>query len=205
MRSPLNLASRPVRNDRLPALLFALATVVLIGATLHHAVVLRRLWPGRSAALKKEVEDLGTEMKNLESGPMKPSVVSQPQNVEWRIIRELVDRRAFWWSELFASFEAALPPDVRITSVTPRVRDRRYDVEVVARLASPQAGLNFLKVLEDRPEFENVYPQTCSETQGEYDCRYLMRYLGQEPESKPKPAAPKSPPAVPAPPSGGLS
>jgi hypothetical protein len=205
MRS-LNLATRPVRNERLPAVLFTIATVVLAAATLHHGMVLRRLWPGRSNGLKQEVENLGTEMKNLESGPMRPAIIGAPQGAEWRIIRELVDRRTFWWSELFASLEAVLPPDVRIISVSPHVHEGRYDVELVARLASPQSGLNFVKVLEDRPEFENVYPRDCGEMQGEYECRYSMRYLGQDPVGKPaaKPAAPAAPAKAEAP-SGGHS
>jgi hypothetical protein len=187
MRSPLNLASRPVRNERLPALLFVLATVLLVGVTIHHALILRRLWPTRSAALAQEVVRLGGEMKNLEaqSARMKSAPVSPAQNAEWRIVRELVDRRTFWWSELFASFEEVLPPEVRIVSVAPRVREGRYQVDLVARLANPQAGLNFVKVLEDRPEFESVFPRDCGEQQGEFECRYEMIYLGRGTEPKP--------------------
>jgi hypothetical protein len=192
---PLNLASRPVRNERLPALLFAVATVLMIGVTVQHALLVRRLWPdtpvrrwwpARSAALEREVVGLRNEMKNLESqsGRKRREQVTGAQSVEWQNIRELVDGRAFWWSELFASFEEVLPPDVRIVTITPRVEKEHYVISLVAHLASMESGIGFIRKLEDRPEFEKVYSPTCSEQQGASECRYEMLYLGRGTEPK---------------------
>jgi Tfp pilus assembly protein PilN len=186
MSRPLNLASRPVRNDRLPGLLFVVATGVLALVTVYHVLVVRRFWPSRSAALRHEIEMLQVEMKNLEAQAtrLRAQPVSAPQVAEWKILRELVDRRTFWWSELFASFEKSLPAHVRIMSVSPHVKDGHYLIDLEARLTSPQDGLDFAKVLEDRPEFEKVYPRDCGEQQGQYECRYEMTYLGQTAEPK---------------------
>ena len=47
----------------------------------------------------------------------------RPRRSRRRQANELIDRRTFSWTELFNPFEATLPPDVRITSVRPRVDD----------------------------------------------------------------------------------
>lgn len=176
--TPLNLASRPVRNERVPALLFAVATLLLLGASVQHALLVRRLLPRRSAALREEVVVLRHEMESLQSQAQaaKRQPVSRAQLAEWKVIRDLVDKRTFWWSQLFASFEDVLPRDVRIVSVSPMIREGQYDIELSAKVPTKDAGLRFVKMLEDRPEFSDVYPVTVAEEQGAYTVTYKMHY-----------------------------
>jgi hypothetical protein len=192
MMGPLNLASRPVRNDRLPALLFVAATVLLSCATVYHIRLVRRLMPSRSVPLQHEVGGLQKEMENLraQAGRMQAQPVSAVQKNEWRVIKELVDRRTFWWSELFASLEVALPHNVRIISVTPHIKDGEYQLDLVARAEDVGAGLDFVRVLEERPEFEGVYPRTVSEQQGVAEYSYTARYLSDA-ASRAQPADPR--------------
>jgi hypothetical protein len=103
--------------------------------------------------------------------------VASPQKAEWIIIKELVDRRTFWWSELFLSLEEALPPDVRVVSVTPHVSQDDYLVDLTARVRDIEAGLAFVQVLEDRPEFEGVYPRTYTGGDDSIEYMYSMRFL----------------------------
>jgi hypothetical protein len=62
MRRPLNLASRPFRNEALPALLFAVGCVLLLVLSLLHGVAVRRLLPGRTTGLHSEVAALEKEV-----------------------------------------------------------------------------------------------------------------------------------------------
>ena len=48
MSRPLNLASRPFRNEALPALLFGMAVLALLALSIQHAHTLTRLRPCRS-------------------------------------------------------------------------------------------------------------------------------------------------------------
>jgi hypothetical protein len=186
MSAPLNLASRPVRNDRLPALLFFVATALLAGATLYHGLLVRRLWPSRSSALHAEVVGLRSEMQNLRAQAvrMRTERVPAQQLAEWKVIRDLVDQRTFWWSELFQTFEEVLPPEVRLLTVTPRVSSGNYRIDITARLDSAPTGLSLVHTLEERPEFEGVNPHDCAEKNGEVECRYTMRYLGRGTEPR---------------------
>jgi Tfp pilus assembly protein PilN len=181
MMTPLNLASRPVRNDRLPALLFVTAAFALFLASLYHFDLVRRLMPSRSTPLKQEGGGLQREMENLraQAGRMRAQPVAPAQKTEWRIIKELVDRRTFWWSELFASLEEALPPNVRILSVMPHLKDGRFGLDLVARVEDVGAGLHFVRVLEERPEFEEVYPKSVTEQGGAIEYTYSAFYLSE--------------------------
>ncbi len=179
MRPPLNLATRPVRNERLPGLLFAAASLILLLTAVQHAFLVRRLLPSRSAALKAEVAQLQAELGSLTQRlGHSEDPVSPAQKAEWLIVKELVDRRTFWWSELFTSLEQTIPPDVRVVAVTPHVSENDYWVDLTARVATIEAGLEFVQVLEERPEFEGVFPRgynPVEETIVEYS--YGMRFL----------------------------
>src|SRR5688572_7177292 len=154
--SPVNLASRPVRNERLPALLFLLAAFALLLVTAQHAVIVYRLRPGGSRALHAEVTRLREESKKLteEAAVLRGVSVSGPDRAEWDVLKGLVDRRTFWWSKLFAVLEDMLPRNVRITAVMPRVKDGQRHLDIAVRARSSDAGLHFAQeVLVKRPEF----------------------------------------------------
>src|SRR5207248_990255 len=103
----------------------------------------------------------------------------------WRVIREIVDQRLFWWSDLLDSLEDALPPEARIVSLSPSVKEGQYTIDFTAKLETNDARLGFVRTLEDRPEFEDVYPKSCTENQGLIECSYTMRYLGPDGRAQP--------------------
>ncbi len=152
MTAPLNLASQPLRNERLPALLLSLAAVALVGITVRHAFVVWTLLPSRTSALHREVEAqdaevarLRTEVATLRAPKPDPAAVKQ-----WALVKGLVDRRAFSWTDLFDRLEEVLPPGVRLLSVAPTVRDGDLRLELQALARSGEDALQFLGVLQQR-------------------------------------------------------
>jgi len=99
---PLNFASQPFRNERLPALLFGMASVLLVGATVYHAVVVRALLPARTSALHREVAALESELDRLrtESRTLQAPSPDKQAIAEWSVLKDLVDRRIFSWTGL---------------------------------------------------------------------------------------------------------
>ena len=179
MRGPLNLATRPVRNERLPALLFGLAAFALLLVTVQHAFVAYRVMPARSKALREEVASLQKELEQIEveAANLSRVVVAPTQKTEWAVIKELVDRRVFWWSRLFATFEEMLPREARITGVAPRIsKDRKLELEMTVRLQSANAGYSLMRLLEKHPEFSDVRNPRNEAMSGEYEFFYVMRY-----------------------------
>jgi Tfp pilus assembly protein PilN len=200
----LNLASRPVRNERLPGLVFTLAAGAMLLVTLQHATIVYRLLPGRSyalrtelAALRKESEALDTEKSQLARLTATPL-----QKTEWAAIKSLVDRRTFWWSKLFEVLEKTLPFEVKIVTVTPRIRDGRYSLDMSVRATTVDHGFEFVKALQRRDDFGDVSVIDVSKSLGasgtgsEADFRITMRYkvpttesAAPAPKTAAKPAA----------------
>jgi len=181
MRARLNLASQPFRNERVPALLFGMACVALLAATVQHGLMIRRLLPGQSSALHREVAALEEEAARLRSESAELRGVALPDKTrveEWQLVKDLVDRRVFRWTELFARLADALPPDVRLTGIAPAVKDGGVTLNVDAAVKSLESGLAFIQKLEERPEFTDVYPKgVASARTGEEEFSYVMRYL----------------------------
>jgi Tfp pilus assembly protein PilN len=184
---PLNLAQKPFRNQRLPATLFALASVVLAGLTAWHVVQVRRLLPSRTEASHRRVSALEDETDRLreEAGRLQSTRADPKAAAQWTLVKEMVDRRAFSWTQLFAILEQLLPDGVRLVSITPSVRKGQIDLGVSAVVRSPEVGWQLVKILEDSGHFRDVYPTSEAE-KGEF--KYTMRYLPPRP-------APSSPPA----------
>jgi len=203
MRTTLNLATRPVRNERLPALLFGIAALALLLVTVQHAFVAYRLLPGRSQALRDEVAALLKENEVIatESGKLRGVRASPQQEAEWVALRSLIDRRTFWWSRLFGVLEETLPPEVRLLSVLPQLQEGERELFMTVRVQNTDAGYAFMRALEGRPEFADVAARSVATERGEDpEFQLKMRYLSEEPkdEAPPPGGAPPAPVSTPA-------
>lgn len=163
---PLNLARRPFRNERLQTLGVSTAAAVLVGLTIWHALVVRDLLPRRTSALHTEVAELERKLKRLRDERRRIRVaVPEPRTLaQWTRVKELVDRRMFSWTDLFASLEEVIPDGVRLVSIAPRVEKGDVEITIAAMVRTPDDGWDFVRVLQDHPEFSNVYPTSEAET-----------------------------------------
>jgi Tfp pilus assembly protein PilN len=186
VRAPLNLASRPFRNERLPALAFGLASLLLLALTARHALVLRQVLPGRTAALEQEVRALDQQIEGLRKeavslrGPRPdPALVAQ-----WALLRALVDQRAFSWTDLLAILEEVLPPGVRLVSIAPSVREGQLHLDLGAVARKAEDGFDFMRALQERKEFQDVNLLGVGEGAEGADLSFSMRYVSP-PEKQP--------------------
>jgi hypothetical protein len=177
---PLNFSSQPFRNEALPAVLFGAASVLLIAISIYHAFAVRGLLPERTSKVHKEVATLEAELGRLraEARGLRAPAPDGRVLAEWGVLKDLVDRRTFSWTGLFARLEQVLPRDVRLVSIAPDVEKGQVLLELVAVARPAQAGLSLVGVLERRGEFEDVYPVSVAEQDGgSTEFRYTMRYL----------------------------
>jgi Tfp pilus assembly protein PilN len=163
---PLNLARRPFRNERLQTLGVGVAAVVLVGLTVWHALVVRDLLPRRTSALHNEVAELEKKLKSLreERRSIRVAVPEARTLAQWARVKELVDRRMFSWTDLFASLEEVIPDGVRLVSIAPKVEKGDVELAISAMVRTPDEGWEFIRVLQDHPEFSNVYPTSEAES-----------------------------------------
>ena len=176
----LNLAGRPFRNERLAATAFMAAALGLIALSVWHAVVIRNLLPARTSERHQEVAALEAEASRLgaeERALLKIETPAAPTVAEWNLVKDLVDRRAFSWTGLFARLEQLLPEGVRLKSVSPTVVKGQVELDVDATVRSRESGWEFVRVLEAGGDFYGVYPRR--ETGNEFS--YTLRYRPQRP------------------------
>ena len=172
---PLNLASEPFRNERLPVLALAVAAFAVMVLTVQHALILRELLPERTSGARREAAALDAESTRLRAearGPRTPR--PEPAGLaEWGLIKDLVARRAFSWTLLFAHLEAVLPDGVHLVTIGPRVRKGEVLIDVAAVARTPEDAREFVRRLEGRPEFDDVY---LLEEQERGEVRFTMKY-----------------------------
>jgi len=184
---PLNLASEPFRNERLPVLALVVAGLALLAITVQHALVLRDLLPGRTSATRQEAAALEAEAERLRSEARAPRVpTAEPAGLgEWVLIKDLVDRRAFSWTLLFAHLESVLPDGVYLVSIAPSVRKGEVLLDLSAMARTPEDAREFVRRLEGREEFDDVYLR---EEGDRGDVRFTMKYRPSLSPALPAPA-----------------
>jgi len=158
---PINLSTRPFYNERLVRVVLSLVSLFVLGMTAFNIIQVMRL-TSRDAEVRAQADADEAEANRLRS---EARVIRQTINRDQlaavqtaaREANQLIDRRAFSWTDLFNRFEATLPGDVRIASVTPQLDQQGrmlVAVTVVSRRVEELDG--FIEALEKTGAFQEV-------------------------------------------------
>lgn len=180
MSDPLNLARHPLRNERLPTLLLAVALALLAALTARHAVLAAQLRHGGARDVEGEVMALDREVDRLrgESSDLQRTPAPSARLEEWTAIKELVDRRAFSWTGLLSALESAVPPRVRLVSVAPTSGEGSFQLSLVAVGRDVDDAIALLKALQASTSFEGAFLDGISEGADGVQINCTVRYLG---------------------------
>jgi hypothetical protein len=167
---PTNLATRPFYNERA-----AQAIIAVIGALVALATVLnlwqivdlterdRRLGAERTAA-EARIDLLRRQAGRARTGLDGSRVAAISEAV--REANAVIDGRTFSWTALLNWLETALPADVRITAIRPRVdTDGRFVLGLTIEGRDVAAIDTFLTRLESTGRFEGLLVRTERETE----------------------------------------
>jgi Tfp pilus assembly protein PilN len=159
-----NLATRPFYNDSAVRLwLLVLALVVVTASAFNVTRVLQYSRSDTELATQASRDETRTTELRAEAAQLRASVdPKQVENasMEARLANDLIDRRAFSWTELFNTFEATLPDEVRITAVRPKVEADRKIVLAITVVARSVEDLDkFDTSLEDTGAFRDLVPR----------------------------------------------
>ena len=120
-----NLSTRPFYNVRAVHIALGAAGAIVLAVTLFNVVQIAGLGMSRRSLGARAVE-AEEEAARLRAEATR--ILAQINQQELKVVadaareaNQIIDQRAFSWTELFARFEATLPPDVRITAVQPRI------------------------------------------------------------------------------------
>ncbi|MBI2187451.1 MAG: hypothetical protein HYU37_10110 [Acidobacteria bacterium] len=156
-----NLSMRPFYNLRAVRALLAAVALIAAAFTLFNAVQLVRLTASqytlgaRAAEAEREAARLRAEAARIR-GQINPQELAVVANAA-REANAIIDQRAFSWTDLLTQFEATLPPDVRITTVQPRLdKDRAFVVAIGVEARRAEDLDAFIEALETEGSFRNV-------------------------------------------------
>jgi Fimbrial assembly protein (PilN) len=197
----LNLASRPFRNERLPTVLAVVSIAAALLVSAYHVFLMRDVLPDRTSALTMKLGEMESESARLRA-EAKGFVVDRPDKetlARWTLLKDLVDRRVFSWSGLFSVLEDTLPNGVRLSQVTPSVSKGKVTLRLSAVARTVDEALEFMHALEERPEFQEVWPNSRGSSEEGFQYQYEMQYLpperkaGASPAPSPVPASSAEP------------
>ncbi len=148
MIAKLNLASQPFRNRTLP---WTVAVVVSAVSLLALVYVFSESSSARADAdvAERQVLELRARKSGLEEKAKQiTQEIPEEQRVTLKAAHEIVDRKIFSWSQLFADLEQALPSSVRVARINVRDVSQRggqtqaeLDMAVVGRTPTDVTGM----------------------------------------------------------------
>jgi len=156
-----NLSTRPFYNLRVVQVALGAAAAIVLGLTLFNVIQLVRLTTShytlgaRAADSEQDAARLRAEAAQIRAqiNPQELEVVAGAA----REANAIIDQRAFSWTDLLAQFEATLPPEVRVTTVQPRLEPGGNFVVAVGVEARRAEDLDaFIEALETDGGFRNV-------------------------------------------------
>ncbi len=158
-----NLSTRPFYNARAVQTILGMLALIVLAVTLFNAAQIVRLTlqqrslSARAVQAEREAQRLRSEAVGIRGriDPKELTVVAG----QAREANAIIDQRTFSWTELFATFEATLPAEVRITAIQPRLEQNGtfyVGMTVEARRAEDVDA--FVEALEKSDAFHDVLP-----------------------------------------------
>jgi Tfp pilus assembly protein PilN len=155
-----NLSTRPFYNVRAVQVTLSTLAAVVLGITLFNVIRIVALLTSQQT-LGATADDAEREAARLRSEASRIRAQINPAELQTvataaREANDLIDQRAFSWTELFTQFEQTLPDDVRITAVQPRLEKSVFLVDVAVEAKRAEDLDAFIEALEMTGAFHNV-------------------------------------------------
>jgi Tfp pilus assembly protein PilN len=155
-----NLSSRPFYNEGLVNILLLAGLIVGIGLAIFNVTTILRINADRSTrtAVQRSAE---TETAQLQQSTQreKNSVDRNALAVlgfETYEANSLIDQRLFSWTVFFGLVEKALPLDVRLVAVAPKVEKGEFRISMIVNAKKRDDIAAFLDALQNTGSFYDM-------------------------------------------------
>lgn len=188
----INLASRPYRNDLPLALLLGLAIVLSFGLTAKNVYTYITA-DSRLADLDQELADHQRSMERIQAEAERlqkelDAVDLEILEPQAEFANAVLQERNFSWTLFFNALEDVLPWHTRLTSIRPHFDSGRVVIEVNATSQNYDGFLEFQRVLQASPHFDQVLPTGFETGKGGDQRVYFSLNFTYDPQSMMAPA-----------------
>jgi hypothetical protein len=157
-----NLSSRPFYNERGVTLALGVAALIVILLTAFNATRLMQLSSERRQLAAAIAADRTAAAAARERTAATRRTVDETALTELagatREANDIIDRRTFSWTELFAAIERTLPTDVRLLRVSPRADRGVFKVSFAVSARHFDDVDAFIDALVHTGAFRDVVP-----------------------------------------------
>ncbi|MGE3277190.1 MAG: hypothetical protein AB7O67_18910 [Vicinamibacterales bacterium] len=156
-----NLSTRPFYNERAVTAVLAIVAAIVVALSAYNALEIYGLTT-RNRQLGEQVRTAEAKARELtvQARGIRQTLDATEVDAVRAAAREandLIERRAFSWTELFNRFEATLPPDVRISAVQPQLDQEGRILVSVTTVARRIEDLDaFIGKLEETGAFRAI-------------------------------------------------
>jgi hypothetical protein len=193
-----NLSTRPFYNEKMVSLGVGLVLLVAIGLTIFNTLQLMSLMRERRVLNAHIARDRGEAARITAQADAVRRTVDQPRlqllASSTREANTLIDQRTFSWTEFFGLIEKALPRDVRLLGVSPRVEKGEFKIGMRVNTRTPENLKDFTDALAATGAFYDVVLAETQRSDDDTDTLTLVAgYLppaGVSPGRKGGPAKP---------------
>jgi hypothetical protein len=159
---PLNLASRPFRNNLLVGTLLVAAGCALVFGTAYNLYVYLSYGASYATLQHAQAEDRAriTELQKQERALADEVRKRDFKSVYSRgkLASELIRKSAFSWTQLFNTLETVVPPNVVLAAIRPNISSEGIVLRIEGVAKDHMALLNLEEKLQGHDAFKRVSP-----------------------------------------------
>ena len=171
MRLNVNLATQPYEDSRKfwlrwgPAL--ALAGVVTLGLMIAAILAWKdaRKDQNQIANFEKQIAACERERSNAQEVLDRP--VNRRTRDESQFINDLIRRKSFSWTQVFADLERMMPPQIHVTAIHPELKDNQLTLKLSVASQSRERAIELVRKMEQSPRFSQPAIKEESAQQGQ--------------------------------------
>jgi type IV pilus assembly protein PilN len=166
MRFDINLATQPYEDTRRFYLVWTslLVAMLIFTAGLISLCVVN--WRNTQDMAKK-IHDMRRRIDELDQKRAQAeAILNRPENrdvrEQSRFLNQLIARKAFSWTQVFADLEKIMPPRLQVTAIKPDIKDDQLQLELQVQGDTAEPALELLRKMEESQTFRR--PQIVSQS-----------------------------------------
>ena len=177
-----NLSTRPFYNDRAVTAAIAVFGLIVLAATLFNGARLyelaaeRRTYRQQIESNNAEAARIRAEAQALQGGIDRATLGRLAASATEA--NRLIDQRTFSWTTLLGHLERTLPPDVRLTAISPRPEQGTFRVSMAVVARDLEHIDDFIIAMRETGDFYDVAPtEQRANDDGSYQAVIVASYL----------------------------